>query len=127
MKKQPNPLSRERARMNRKLATKSEGLLWASLRRRQLRGKKFRRQHPIGPWIVDFACVEHALMIEIDGGYHDEVFARDLHRQTDLQRRGWKVFRFKAEDIETEIEHVLVAIARELDGFSQARQMQKPK
>jgi very-short-patch-repair endonuclease len=84
IKKQPNQLSRERPRMKRKFATKSVGLLWAALRRRQLLGKKFRRQHPIGPWIVDFTCFEHALAIEIDGGYYDEVIARDLHRQMDI-------------------------------------------
>ena len=127
MKKHPNPLSRQRARLNRRVATKSEGLLWATLRRRQLGGKKFRRQHPIGPWIVDFACIENSLVIEIDGDYHDEVIESDPNRSDDLKRRGWRVIRFTAEDVETEIENVLVAIARELDGGGQNKQMRKPK
>ena len=127
MKKHPDPQSRQRARLNRRLATKSEGQLWATLRRWQLGGKKFRRQHPIGPWIVDFACIEYSLVIEIDGDYHDEVIESDLNRSDDLQRRGWRVIRFTAEDVETEIENVLVAIARELDGGGQNKQMRKPK
>ena len=62
-----------RARLLRENATQSESLLWQLLRRKQLCGLKFRRQHPIGPFFADFACVSRKLVIEIDGGYHDVV------------------------------------------------------
>jgi very-short-patch-repair endonuclease len=50
--------------------TDAEKLLWARLRNRQLAGYKFRRQHPIGPFIVDFVCLEKKLLVEVDGGQH---------------------------------------------------------
>ena len=74
-------MSSKFARDRRKNATRSEGLLWSILRGKQLCGLKFRREHPIEPWIVDFACVSKHLVIEIDGGYHDATIENDLRRQ----------------------------------------------
>jgi len=105
----------ERARSLRKTETVSEGLLWSVLRARQLCSLKFRRQHPIDPWIVDFACPEQMLVVEIDGGYHDNVVEDDLKRQRHLESMGWKVLRFSDKDVEEEAEAVAHAIARELD------------
>ena len=65
-----------RARALRKTQTRSEGLLWSVLRAKQLCGLKFRRQYPIETWIVDFACPEKMLIVEVDGGYHDHVRKR---------------------------------------------------
>ena len=112
---QPRQESGERARSLRKRQTVSEGLLWSVLRARQLCGLKFRRQHPIEPWIVDFACRERMLVVEIDGGYHDNVVENDLKRQEHLQSLGWKVIRFRDKDVEEDAEAVARAIARELN------------
>jgi leucyl-tRNA synthetase len=104
----------ERAQSVRKTQTVSEGLLWSVLRARQSCGLKFRRQHPIEPWIVDFACREQMLVVEIDGGYHDNVVEHDLRRQEHLESMGWKVIRFGDKDVAKDTEAVARAIAREL-------------
>jgi very-short-patch-repair endonuclease len=103
-----------RARSSRKNQTRSEGLLWSVLRANQLCGLRFRRQHPIGPWITDFACPEKRFVVEIDGGYHDATVAEDIRRQEHLQQHGWTVIRFSDKDVEEDVEVVLRAIAREL-------------
>lgn len=103
-----------RARERRRQSTVSEGLLFSILRARQLCGLKFRREHPIGPFIADFACVAKMLVIEVDGGYHDQVQEQDLVRQHDLQNPGWDVIRFTDKDIENDCETVGDAIARHL-------------
>ncbi len=108
---QPIPDGFERARSLRKTQTTSEGLLWSILRAKQLCGLKFRRQHPIGPWIVDFACHEKMLVVEIDGGYHDDIVNVDLRRQRYLEALGWKVVRFTDKDVEDDAEAVARAIA----------------
>lgn len=99
------------ARELRKRQTRSEGLLWSILRGGQLCGLKFRRQHPIAPWIVDFACVAKQLVVEIDGGYHDATQEEDLRRQRDLEQRGWTVLRFTDKDVEQDAESVARSIA----------------
>ena len=70
-----------RVRSLRESQTKSEGLLWSILRANQLCGLKFRRQHPVDPWITDFACVEKMLVVEIDGGCHDQTVEADIQRR----------------------------------------------
>ncbi|WP_146392205.1 endonuclease domain-containing protein [Allorhodopirellula solitaria] len=102
-------------RGRRKTQTRSEGLLWSVLRAKQLCGLKFRREHSIGPWFADFACVAKMLVVEIDGGYHDENIESDLRRQRDLEERGWKVLRFTDKDIEQDCEAVAREIAKQLD------------
>ena len=69
----------------------------------------------IEPWIVDFACPSQMLVVEIDGGYHDEVIEHDRKRQTHLESLGWKVIRFSAQDVEEDVGAVARAIANELD------------
>ena len=110
-----NPNNTERARSLRRNQTRSEGLLWSILRAKQLCGLTFRRQHPIGLWIADFACSEKKLVVEIDGGYHDETAEEDLSRQKHLQSLGWTVIRFTDEDVERNAEAVGQAIAKELN------------
>jgi leucyl-tRNA synthetase len=111
---QPNREAGERARSLRTTQTVSEGLLWSVLRARQLCGLRFRRQHPIEPWIVDFACPQQMLVVEIDGGYHDNVVENDLKRQRHLESLGWKVIRFRDKDVAVNAEAVARAIARVL-------------
>ena len=102
------------ARDLRRKQTRSEGLLWSLLRGGQLCGMRFRRQQPIAPWIVDFACLAGRLVVEIDGDYHDATQPADLRRQIDLENRGWTVLRFSADDVEKDAESIARAIAAAL-------------
>ena len=102
-----------RARDNRRYATLSEAQLWNELRDRRLRQLKIRRQHPLGPFIVDFYCAEHALVIEVDGSVHDSITARryDATREARLVAMGFRVIRFSVDDVMRNMELVLTAIA----------------
>ena len=91
--------SRKRARELRKSQTRAEGLLWSVLRTKQLCGLKFRRQHPIGPFFADFACLSHQVVVELDGEHHDHVRENDLRRERFLKSRGWNVMRFANDDV----------------------------
>lgn len=83
---------RNRARALRATMTDAERALWRCLRMRQLGGFRFRRQHPVGPWILDFACLERGLVVEVDGGQHADA-PRDVLRDAGLRRRGLQVLR----------------------------------
>jgi very-short-patch-repair endonuclease len=91
--------------------TDAERRLWSALRSRRLQGFKFRRQHPLGNYILDFACIEHRLVIEADGGQHADNLA-DERRTAWLESQGWRVIRFWNNDILTNTEGVLDAILR---------------
>jgi primosomal protein N' (replication factor Y) len=93
--------------------TDAERRLWSALRGRRLRGYKFRRQHPLGPFVADFACIEHRLVVEADGGQHAES-PDDERRTAWLERRGWRVLRFWNTDILTNIDGVQDVILRAL-------------
>jgi len=95
--------------------TPQEAKLWARLCRKQLYGIKFRRQHPIYRFILDFFCYQQRLVIEIDGGHHVEAeqHAYDQARTAWLEGRGLRVIRFTNRDIEANIEGVLQEIARQ--------------
>lgn len=103
-----------RARALRKNPTDAEGKLWAHLRLRQLGGYKFRRQHPIGTYIVDFFCIEKKLIIEVDGGQYDDNKCYDSKRDKWLENKGFRVLRFWNNEVLTYIETVLAVIADEL-------------
>lgn len=93
---------RRRARQMRNNPTPSEAELWARLRRRQLDGRKFRRQHVLQPFIVDFYCVAEKLVIEVDGAYHQMDQERHQTRATYLREHyGVRILRFRAEDVLT--------------------------
>jgi len=81
-------LAREIARALRKRMTEAERRLWRHLRNRELGGWKFRRQYPVGPYIVDFICVEKNLVIEVDGGKHAENEELDIQRSEYLKKDG---------------------------------------
>jgi len=91
--------------------TDAERLLWSRLRRRQIHGRRFRRQHPIGPFIADFACTEAKLVIELDGGQHVELKDKDAARTRWLAERGYRVLRFWNHDVLTQIDVVLHVVA----------------
>jgi len=88
------------ARRFRKKLTPAETLLWWRLRREH-DGWLFRRQHPIGPYIADFACIEARLVVEVDGATHgtDEEIAHDQRRTQFLESDGWRVLRFWNDEV----------------------------
>jgi very-short-patch-repair endonuclease len=98
----------EFARELRRRQTDAEQSLWHHLRNRTLMGCKFRRQHPIGAYIVDFICLEAALVIELDGGQHQE--PSDAARTSFLQREGYRVLRFWNNDTLMQTDSVLALV-----------------
>jgi very-short-patch-repair endonuclease len=102
----------ERAKRQRRELTVAEERMWAVLRDRRFREIKFRRQHAIGPYVVDFACVAARLVIELDGGSHDreEQVAFDVERTAFLERAGWRVLRLRNDDLITSRDGVYLAI-----------------
>ena len=99
-----------RARHLRKESTDSENALWRLLRNRELAGYKFRRQCPIGQYIVDFVCFEKKLVVEVDGGQHLERSQYDNERTSWLESKGFQVLRFWNSQILEEADSVLEAI-----------------
>ncbi len=102
------------ARELRKNLTDAEARLWARLRFRQLDGFRFRRQQPIGPYIVDFSCPAAKLIIEVDGGQHATDQQRDDRRTRWLEARGYRVVRFWNNDVLGNTEGVLQTIQQAL-------------
>lgn len=100
----------QRAKELRKKATLAERMLWERLRERQLGGFKFRRQAPMGRFIADFYCAERKLIIELDGGIHDFQLEADQLRTEEMGSFGYRVIRFKNEQVEKDIESVLNSI-----------------
>ena len=107
-------LQRGRARKLRENQTDIEVKLWSRLRDRQLGGAKFRRQHPIGPYIADFCCVEQALIIELDGGQHANQSSADQHRTNLMKNLGYRVLRFWNSDVLSNLDGVLTVILNTL-------------
>ncbi len=101
------------ARDLRKYATHPERLLWKRLRDRRLCGYKFRRQHPIGPFVVDFAYRGEWLVVEVDGEQHVESES-DMLRTAWLHEHGWRVIRFWNNDILAYPDEVVATILRVL-------------
>jgi len=99
-----------RARAMRRQPTDAEKRMWGLLRSRRLAHLKFRRQHPIGPYVADFACFMAKLIIEIDGGQHAGRAAYDEMRRVELERQGWRVLRFWNPDVMTNPEGVAETI-----------------
>jgi very-short-patch-repair endonuclease len=104
--------SRSRAKQLRGSMTKAEVILWMNLRALRADGYNFRRQHPIGPYIADFAIHAGKLVVEVDGATHgtpDEV-AYDRGRDTHLRSKGWHVLRVPNIAVYENIEHVIDSI-----------------
>ncbi|ACG76635.1 conserved hypothetical protein [Phenylobacterium zucineum HLK1] len=104
-------MTTERARRLRREATAGERRLWALLRDRRLQGLKFRRQFPVGPYVLDFVCLRHRLALEADGPLHDP--ERDARRDAWLAARGFRVIRFANAEITRDRVHAAVIAAIE--------------
>jgi very-short-patch-repair endonuclease len=98
------------ARSLRKRPTKAENLLWQHLRARQVEGLKFRRQHPIGNYVVDFVCLEKGIIVEVDGSQHAKDRRRDAKRDKWLEHEGLKVLRFWDNEVLANTNEVLEVI-----------------
>ena len=103
-------MASQTARQLRANQTEVEKRLWARLRNHGLFGLKFRRQVPLGPFVADFVCTDHALIVELDGGQHSALGETDDRRTAWLESRGWCVIRFWNNDRET-LDGVLQTIA----------------
>jgi very-short-patch-repair endonuclease len=109
-------LAIHRARKLRSNPTDAERMLWRHLRLRQFAGQKFRRQRPIGPYIVDFVYLDKKLVVELDGGQHSEQKAYDDKRASWLQSEGFTILRFWDHEVLTQIGDVKQAISDALDA-----------
>ena len=98
------------AKSLRKNQTDVERRLWYALRNRQLSGYKFRRQHPISPYVVDFVCLEYKLVVEVDGGQHADAVTQDTARTVFLEGLGYRVLRFWNNEVLENLEGMLTVI-----------------
>lgn len=112
MPRTTNPLLH--AKRMRRSATDAEAKLWRALRAGRLAGWKFRRQQPIGRYIVDFVCFEQRLVVEVDGGQHLDAQLSDASRTVWLESQGFRVLRFWNDDVLLRNNLVLEEILRAL-------------
>ncbi|MEL8056862.1 MAG: DUF559 domain-containing protein [Pseudomonadota bacterium] len=114
-------ITRRRAKTLRRNLTDAERILWTRLKGKQLHGWHFRKQHPIGPYIADFACVQAKLVIELDGSGHteSEQIQHDRKRTALLNSKGWSVHRVWNIDIYQNLNAVLDGIYARLPPPSQ--------
>jgi very-short-patch-repair endonuclease len=115
-------IRRAAAKRLRANTTPHERALWRALKELPVTGTHFRRQAPIGPYIVDFFCPAKRLIIELDGGHHneDEAARRDQRRQLWLEKEGYRVIRFWNSEISGDLNAVLERIYIELYGSREA-------
>ena len=106
--------SKQRTRSLRQRATDAERLMWAFLRDRRLLGYKFRRQHSIGPYFVDFVCLSEMLVVELDGGQHTEQAHYDEKRTRFLESKGYRLVRYWDHERLLDPELVLDDVLRHL-------------
>ena len=111
-------LMKERARALRSQQTDAEQCLWYCLRAGRFMGIKFKRQKPIGNYIVDFVAPSHKLIIELDGGQHAEQQEYDRGRDTWLRNQGYTVVRFWNHQVLTETQAVLESVRQKIQTLS---------
>lgn len=103
----------ERAKELRREMTPTEKILWKELRTNKLNGLHFRRQQIVDRFIVDFYCHQHELIVEVDGGIHDFQKELDAEREAYLNERGFRIIRFRNEEVENDLQSVLKKILSE--------------
>ncbi|MHC4976394.1 MAG: endonuclease domain-containing protein [Planctomycetota bacterium] len=101
----------DRAKELRKSMTYPERVIWNRVRRGQIGGYKFRRQHPIGPYVADFYCHKAKLVIEIDGLQHNDDWSRDRQRDGYMRSKGLKVVRLTVSDVYKDVDGTIEQIA----------------
>jgi very-short-patch-repair endonuclease len=106
----------KRARRLRRTMTDAEKKLWRHIRADQLDGNRFRKQVPVGVYVVDFCCLRKMLVIEVDGGQHAEN-RRDMSRTQWLERQGYQMLRFWNNEVLTNIDGVLAVIVERLKSL----------
>ncbi|MCR4304206.1 MAG: endonuclease domain-containing protein [Gallionella sp.] len=106
----------DNAKTLRRNLTDAEQKLWYHLRAHRFMGRKFKRQKPIGRYVVDFICLEEKLIIELDGGQHAESMVYDHERDSWLRSQGFTVLRFWNNELMNETEGVLEQIRLALTG-----------
>jgi very-short-patch-repair endonuclease len=111
-KKYPSKHMSERARHLRQEGTPPEELLWLALRNGQVAGLKFRRQHPVGRYVVDFYCHNAGLVVEIDGMSHIDRLEQDQTRTTFFEQQGLKVLRVTNQDVMNNLDAVVRGIVQ---------------
>lgn len=111
-----NPTMIGKVRELRKNMTKAEHKLWQNLRRKEIIGARFRRQHPIDRFILDFYCHSAKLVIEVDGEYHNDMDQQvyDEGRTNELMEMGLEIIRFTNDEVESNIENVTEKIKEKL-------------
>mgnify|MGYP000990278874 FL=1 len=109
-----DPVHRKYAKQMRKVMTDAELKLWNAIRVHRLEGLSFRRQMPIAGFIVDFACSDHRLVVEVDGSQHtsDAALRYDQERTARLEKDGWNIFRFWNHEVLTDLDNVCLHIIR---------------
>ena len=117
MQNQATPRAQVNARTLRRDMTDAERKLWSGLRGEQL-GVKFRRQHPLGSFIADFACLEPKLIVELDGSQHADQQAYDLARDAFFKAQGFEVMRFPSNTPFQNLDGVLNAILHQLNTLA---------
>ena len=115
-------IRRAAAKKLRANTTPHERIVWRALKELPMGGTHFRRQAPIGPYVVDFFCPAKRLIIELDGGHHNEdtTAERDNKRQAWLEQEGYKVIRFWNSDVTGDLNAVMERIYAEVHGASDA-------
>ena len=111
----------------RQRSTDAEQALWKRLRNRQLAECKFRRQVPLGKYIVDFVCFERKVVIEVDGGHHQEQVSSDAVRTTWLESQGFQVLRFWNHEVLADTEAVQEALLVALQESSPSPDSPSPQ
>jgi very-short-patch-repair endonuclease len=106
------------AKQLRRTLTPAEQQLWQALRGGKLAGLKFRRQHPVGNFILDFYCAVHKLVVEVDGEIHETQIEYDAARTTELESYGYKIVRFTNEVVLHQLETVLAEILQAIEPHS---------
>ena len=108
------------ARKLRSSLTEAEGRLWSRLRRKQIDGQRFRRQAPIGAYVVDFVCFEAKLIIEVDGGQHADS-KTDVVRTAFFEAQGYRLLRFWNNDVLANTDGVIEVVRATLAGYPPPR------
>src|SRR5690554_3946508 len=127
MHKGAPPSSFKKAQNLRRNMTPSEERLWGYLKNKKFQGLKFRRQHPIHLYVVDFYCHQLGLIIEVDGLYHDDglQIKKDLERSNILKSQNLHILRFSNQEVDNSIEKVLADLREYITDFFRENNISK--